>query len=399
MQHFRTLFALVAVLALITPPHVTHAGLLLGSDDREKAAVRVTSSPKSTSGAWVMAYYVGYQNSYLKPRNVDYSLMTHIVVGGVGINADGTLNEHWHLPNGKGRAMAEDVAKRAKKANVRTLIWLGGPNEEDKLYAATSDTVRPKTVKNILKLVDELGYDGVDIDWEPVRKQDEPRLLALVKDLRTARPNLIITVPVNWVPSTLASTKDLSAYRDMALYADRLFIMSYSMAGPWSGWNTWHASALRGANSRTPSSIETSVTAYRAAGVPAAKLGIGIGTYATCWKHPVRAPGAVPPVGFAPSHMKAMSMRTFYDDYYTKRYDKWDASAQAPYVSFSKKRGDLECGMISYENERSIAAKTAYVKSQNLGGALVWNIGTGYMPEASRSKRHPLLADVFRGLR
>lgn len=398
MHTLRTLVALCALITLALPPHIVQAGILLGKEDRERQETRAGAS-KETSGRWVMAYYVGYQNGYLKPRDVDYTLMTHIVVGGVGVKADGSLDEHWHLPDGDGRAMALDVGKRAKKANVRTLIWLGGPNEEDKLFAATSDAVRPTTVKNILALVDKLAYDGVDIDWEPVRKQDEPRLLALVRDLRAARPNLLITVPVNWVPSNIAATKDLSVYRDMAQYADRLFIMSYSMAGPWTGWDTWHGSALSGATSKTPSSLESSVAAYRRAGVPAAKLGIGVGTYATCWKYPVKRPATSVPANYAPAMVKSMSMRTLEDDYYAKRYEKWDATAQVPYLSFSKKRGDLACGFISYENERSIAAKTAYVTSQALGGALVWNIGTGYMPDNSRSKRHPLLGAVYKGLR
>lgn len=345
-----------------------------------------------------MAYYVGYQNGYLKPRDVDYTLMTHIVVGGVGVKANGTLDEHWHMENGDGHDMAKDIGKRAKKAGVKTLIWLGGPNEEDKFLSATSDRYRATFVKNIIRLVDKLGYNGVDIDWEPIRAQDEAGVLALVKDLRAADPDLIITVPVNWVPTTVIGIKDLSLYKKLATYVDRIFIMSYSMAGPWPGWRVWHGGALTGDTLTTPGSIKSSVAAYTASGVPEKKLGIGIGTYATCWEYPVRAPRQTVPAAFYPSDIGTMSMRTLMEKYYSKTYEKYDAQAEAPYVSYKKARGEWECGFISYENERSITAKMEYVKNEELGGAIVWNIGTGYYPENSRSKRHPLLKAAWDAL-
>jgi GH18 family chitinase len=55
--------------------------------------------------------------------------------------------------------------------------------------------------------------------------------------------------------------------------------------------------------------------------------------------------------------------------------------------------------MISYEDERSITRKMQYVKAMDLGGAMVWNIGTGYLPDESRSKRHPYLRAAWEALR
>jgi chitinase len=375
--------------------HVAAAALLFGSNDTSAIAQRsAVQHLRAANDPWVLAYYVGYHYSYLKPRDIDYALMTHIVVGGVGINADGTLNEHWHMPEGDGHGMALEVGVRAKRAGVKTLVWLGGPNEEDKLYAATTDAVRPTTVKNILKLVDTLDYDGVDIDWEPVRTKDEPGLLALVRDLRAARPNLLITVPVNWVPTTILVTKDLSLYPELAKYADRLFVMSYSMAGPWPGWHVWHGGALTGDTLGTPGSVRSSILAYTRAGVPRTKLGLGVGTYATCWEYPAQTPDQMIPAGFSSGDVHAMSMRTLMDGYYSVANVKWDARAVVPYLSFSIPRGDFGCGFISYENERSVREKAAYVKTQGLGGIMVWNIGTGYFPDASRSKRNPLLSAI-----
>jgi chitinase len=402
-MQFKSYIALVLVITFVVP-YTVDAGLLLGKRDREKLAEKQeqaadSSERRDIDGPWVLTYYVGYQNGYLKPRDVDFTAMTHIVVGGVGINADGTLDEHWHLSDGDGRDMARDVGRRADREDVRKLIWLGGPNEEGKLFAASSDAVRPTTVRNILELVDELNYDGVDIDWEPIRKQDEPRILALVKDLREARPNLIITVPVNWVPTTILTTKDLSLYPELAKYADRLFIMSYSMAGPWPGWKSWHGGARTGDSLQTPGSIRSSLLAYRLAGVPKEKLGLGIGTYATCWEYPVRTHGQDIPRTFGSRDIHVMSMHTMYEEYYQRRYERYDSGADVPYLSFPTGVGDFSCGFISYENVKSVRAKARYAKGLDLGGVLIWNIGTGYNRTGSKSKRHELIRAVYRTVR
>lgn len=397
-MNFKKIFTCIVLIGLfVTPLSVTNAGLLLGEKDRAKLEARNTVSTDVT-GPWLLTYYVGYQYETLKPKDVDYTLMTHIVVGGVGVNVDGTLNEHWHLPNGDGHAMVMDIGKRADKEGVKKLVWLGGPNEEDKFLSATSDVHRTVFVKNILKLLKDINYDGIDIDWEPIRKKDEANVLKLVQDLRKADPDIIITVPVNWVPSTILSTKDLSLYDNLSRYVDKMFIMSYSMAGVWPGWNSWHGGALTGDTMNTPGSIKTSTYAYLRAGVPKEKLGIGIGTYATCWESPVKKPDQKLPTMFYSRDTHTISMRTMMEGYYKRKYENWDSIAKVPYLSSSKPLGELACGFISYENERSIEEKVDYMKRMDLGGVMVWNIGTGFYPEASRSKRHPLLKAAWESL-
>lgn len=393
----KKLISLAIVLSMFLLPFSgVHAGLILSEKDRTSGKYQKVGQKENDM--WLITYYVGYQNGYLKPKDIDYTLMTHIVVGGVGVNADGTLKEHWHLENGDGREMALEVGSRADRAGVKKLIWLGGPNEEDKFYSATSDEYRKSFVKNIISLVDEIGYDGVDIDWEPVRKQDEERILALVRDLREADQDLIITVPVNWVPSSILSSKDLSIYKKLSEYVDKMFIMSYSMAGPWPGWQSWHGGALQGDGVSTPGSVKTSVYAYQRAGVPESQLGVGIGTYATCWERPISKPKQTIPTTFYSRDMHVMSMRTLMEGYYKRKSEKWDSAAEVPYLSFKKAQGEFECGFISYENEKSIKEKVEYAKHSGLGGVMVWNIGTGYFPEKSRSKRHPLLKAAMEAL-
>ncbi len=388
MYVMRSMLVVSCMAGVALPAPVAFGAILYGSEHRERMERARTDEANKP---WLLSYYVGYHHDLLKPRDIDYSLMTHIAVGGVGVNADGTLREHWHMPQGGGRVMALEVGRRAERAGVKRLIWLGGPNEEDRFLSASSDQHRAQFVRNIVRLVRELGYDGVDVNWEPIRPKDEAGIYALVRDLRLAAPDMLISVPVNWVPTTILTRKDLSLYPRLARYADRLFIMSYSMAGPWPGWQSWHWSALSGDTFTTPGSVRTSMRAYERAGVPTEKLGIGIGTYATCWQYPVVRPRQALPPGYAPSQVRVMNMRTLMSEYYDRRHEHWDHIAQAPYLSFQAPQGSQGCGFISFENERSVQAKMQLVRDRGLGGALVWNIGTGYFPNGTRGREHALL--------
>ena len=44
-----------------------------------------------------------------------------------------------------------------------------------------------------------LGYDGIDVDWEPLEVADKPKMLDLLKRLRAARPGMILSTPVGWI--------------------------------------------------------------------------------------------------------------------------------------------------------------------------------------------------------
>jgi chitinase len=71
----------------------------------------------------------------------------------------------------------------------------------------------------------------------------------------------------------------------LADYVDRINTMSYSMMWFGEGWESWHSSALYGNTPTTPSSIDNTVQALRIAGVPDAKIGVGIGFYGTAYEN------------------------------------------------------------------------------------------------------------------
>lgn len=345
----------------------------------------------AAAGRWVSGYYVGYQRALYPPEEVDFSLLTHLFVGRLRPTAGGDVLRDMDVDDVQGPALARALSARAHQAGRRAVLMLGGSGEHAGFVGAASPANRPRFVAQILRAVDELGYDGVDVDWEPIEPADRAPLLALLKELRAARPGMIITLPVGWVNSNSRDEPD-PWYAQAAAVVDQLNLMTYDMAGPWGGWESWHFAPLYDHAPTHPSSVASSVQAYLDLGIAPAKLGIGLGFYGSCWRGvtgPRQPLGAGASQAASDNSMLYSALRASYLDAGARR---WDAAARAPYLSFAAPRGPQGCTFVSYEDEESIAAKGEFVRGRGLGGVIVWTIGGGHLRGAPAGSRDPLLA-------
>ena len=353
--------------------------------------------PPASSGRWVSAYYVGYQRSLYPEAELDFSTLTHLIVGRVTPLATGALNTTFDIDATNGPAMARTLSQRAHAAGKKALLMVGGAGEHDTFASAASSANRARFVSNLLSAMDSLGYDGLDLDWEPILDADQAPLLALVQALRAARPGILLTLPAGWVNANFPG--DVGAYyAQLAAQLDQLNLMSYDMAADWTGWDSWHFSALYGESATHPSSIDSTVRAYLAAGVPAAKLGLGLGFYGSCWRG-VSAPRV--PVTSSVALLEsdnAMSYANIVALYAPRATAAWDEAAQQAYLTSGSGAGPQGCNFISYEDPRSIQAKGAYARAKGLGGAIVWTVNEGHLASAPAGSRDPLMqaaADAF----
>ena len=245
---------------------------------------------------------------------------------------------------------------------------------------------------NLIDLLDSVGYDGIDIDWEPLELSDEATAIELANQIRAARPDVLLTMPIGYVNPNLST--DLSGYPALAAAYDQLNIMSYGMAGAWSGWNSWHSGALYQTNSATPLSVDSSVALYVAAGVPVAQLGIGIGFYGLCYSEPVTGPDQPLDGATVLASDGTMSFANIMESYYDENAHHWDSLARVPYLSFASPQPPEGCTYISYEDEQSIEEKGDYLKSRGLGGVIQWQINEGYLSSEPAGQRSPLLLAI-----
>ena len=350
----------------------------------------VTSTPTPSSSArWVDAYYVGYEQGLLPINEIDFSALTHLMVGRITPLSDGSVNTTFDIDTTNGPIFAKAAAQAAHAAGRKAILMLGGAGEHAGFVGAASDQHRAAFVQNILARMDEYGYDGIDMDWEPVDAADRAPLKSLIHDLRIARPNMLLTMPVGFVNANFPGEVD-AYYAEIAQDLDQMNIMTYGMSGNYDGWDTWHFSPLFGEAPTHPVSIDHSAKRYAEIGVPKAKLGIGAGFYGTCWRN-VTQPGESLTGKNVSVTENDMSYAAIVGNYLPHATANIDATNKAPYLSASTAFGPNNCNFVGYDNEASIAAKGAYVRAQGLSGVIIWTIGMGHIASAPVGQRDPLM--------
>ena len=182
-------------------------------------------------------------------------------------------------------------------------------------------------------LVETYGYDGIDLDWEPLADSDHDAFTLLLADLRAEMPNTLITMPVAHGNYNIPT--DRTYFAAIARQLNQVNVMTYGMAGTWPGWKSWHASPLHWNNDRsTPMAVDISVDGLLDAGVPAAKLGLGAGFFGLCYTAPVTGPvQALEGATMVGDHL--MSYAHVMTDFYSPAARRWDDQAMVPYLSFS----------------------------------------------------------------
>ncbi|AHG87655.1 glycoside hydrolase family 18 [Gemmatirosa kalamazoonensis] len=379
----------------------THTITLTATDSKgakgtvtRSITINAPTPPPTTSSRWLTGYYVGYQRSLYPETSVDFTYMTHIVVGAALPTGTGAgLDTAFFIDNVNGPRMARNLTARAHSFGRKAIMMLGGAGWHNQLVTATNSTYRAAFVSNLVKAMNAFGFDGIDVDWEPINTADKPVVLQFLKDLRAAKPGLIITFPAGWVNTNFGAD---AWYAQVAPLVDQFNLMTYQMADNWGGWVSWHQGALTGHAGNHPSSIAGSASAYVSAGVPASKIGIGAGTYGSCWQGVSTMYATIDntPASVTASD-NAMSYANIMSSYYNSTAYKWDAAAQAGYLSFAVPTGPQQCTLVSYEDPRSLTAKGSYVKSQGLGGAIVWTVQQGHVPTAAAGQQDPLLQALY----
>ncbi|MGA9121295.1 MAG: glycoside hydrolase family 18 protein [Bacteroidota bacterium] len=348
---------------------------------------------------WITAYYAGWMQGnqwshYLTPQEIDFSALTHVVHFSLLPRPDGSIDDQ---SNGLNLENAKALTSAAHGAGKKVLACIGGWNTESGFAGATNRNGRRAFIRNLLDLLQARGYDGVDIDWEPVSTEYADQYVAFITDLREAMQKRDRTMLL-----TVACMGDPQLYAQIAPFVDQLNIMTYDFSGAWPGWLSWHNAALFAGGKRFPGtgeplpSVDGRVSLFLAAGIPPEKIGIGIDFYGYVWNGGsgtstggVTAPGQS--WGSPPWVKDNVPYYLIMDSLYRPEYYHWDTAAQAAYLSIDTEGSDRD-KFVSYDNEVSCQAKLTYVVQRQLGGVIIWELGGGWRP--SSNPRDPLLKSV-----
>jgi chitinase len=353
-------------------------------------------APTAHAGFWTTGYYPGWEQAGMPATNIDFSTLSHIIHFSVVPNTDGTLDASANTISPENSAA---VVTAAHAAGRKVLICVGGGGTESLFQGATSDANLPVFINNLTNFMATRGYDGVDIDWEPLPSTDAPQYTSLVNGLRTAMNGFaqskLLTAAVGaYPPYGDSATADYSMFASLQTQFDQLNIMTYDLSGPYEGWVTWFNSPIYDGGYRFPSngnlvpSVDGAVNNFLASGVASSKLGIGIAFYGYLW---TGGSGTSPACITKPrqSWTNAPTIAAIrYSDvmagYYQSNLYQWDTSAQSAYIGVTNSIPTNNI-FLSYDDPRTCQAKLSYARNHALGGVMIWELaqdhqGTQHSP-------------------
>jgi chitinase len=333
---------------------------------------------------WVVAYYNGLSNVSLPASELDMGAFTHLMVFALLPTDAGGIDDTTKMLD---PTTIASVATAAHAAGKKVLVTVGGADSHALFASALSDANSASFVAALAAYVAANGYDGVDIDMEPIGPADDESYAAFIIALRAALPaGALLTAATVYEPALFAS---------LQASLDRVDVMTYHFV-PQTPDLVWHNAALYSGGAVDPSSGEplpscdALLARFVDAGVARAKLGIGIDFNGEVWTG-----ASVLGVARGAVTATAVSYAQVMDEYYASSAARWDGFAQAPYLSFSG--GDPSPALVSYDDPTLIADKLAYVHTRALGSVIVWSLQAGYRPDQPEGQRSPLLEAVKLG--
>jgi len=345
---------------------------------------------------WVSAYYAGWwQGGQLNPGEIDYSAVTHIIHFALVVKGDGTFSGD---ANGLTPNNIVEAVDAAHTADRKIILCVGGASTDAVFASSATPSNRGKFINALVNYMTTYGYDGIDLDWEPI--QTKANYLDLVRDLREAmtRAN-----PGSELLTAVMIGDDSNILARAEKYFDQINLMTYDMSGPWPRWVTWHNTALYDGGYVFPStggavpSTDAAVREKAKAGIPLAKLGIGIDFYGYRWWGGDGTPtgGVTGPRQEWKTYPNVKSNVPYFQvmDAYARYPVRWDEAAEAAYIGIDRP-GSADDEFISFDNERTIYSKAAYIQKKGLGGAIVFELGGGYRRSLPLPYRDLLLQTV-----
>ena len=376
--------------------------LLLGASIGFASSVR--------ADLWTTAYFPGWEQSTMPASSVDYTALSHVIHFSIVPDSNGSLNS---TANDLTIANSTDVVARVHAAGKKVLFCVGGTSSEAGFQGATSAPNLPTFVTNLVNFMTARGYDGIDVDWEPLPSTDFAQFTNLVVRLRMALngfspPRLLTVAASAYPPYGDSPTAQYAMFATLQGQFDQINVMTYDLAGPYSGWVTWFNSPIFDGGLTFPStggrvtSTDGAVSNYLENGVAAAKIGIGIAFFGYLWSGGTGTStggAALPRQTWttAPTASGNYTFDTIMTTYYQANLYHWDTNAQAAYISIDK-TGSANDKFISYDDEHTCQAKVSYARNRGLGGLMIWELAEGYRPSQPVGQREPLLQAVKQSL-
>ncbi|GKV03354.1 hypothetical protein SLEP1_g15670 [Rubroshorea leprosula] len=237
------------------------------------------------------AYWPSWSSS--PPSAIDTSLFTHIYYAFLMPN---NVTYNFEISNSKALILSNfTTTLHHKEPPVKALFSIGGGDADSSVFArmASSPVTRKAYINSTLEVARNLGFDGMDLDWEfPEDPKQMLDLSVLFDEWREAieaeakatnRAPLLLTAAVYYSVDFLQFGGRRSyPVRSINQNLDWINAMCYDFHGSWDTSKTGAHAALYDPNSNISTSY--GLTSWVKAGVYPEKVVMGLPLYGKTWK-------------------------------------------------------------------------------------------------------------------
>ena len=418
----KTLVALLLSAITLALPYAAHAG-------------------EKITKPWVTGYLPGYEQSATGSFGFmdadDWKMLTHAVHFASRVNTNGTLDfDTESMGTAKRTAAITTAHQHDIPLLLSVLAWY------DVYVPVIKDVTKRATLISQLVAAVKEGYDGVDLDLEPIRADQESAAyetfvnelqVALKAVNKTNNPKMLVERPLLTVATGVENVADNSQGQLRTLLAkiqdkvDQINVMGYDLSSL-SDDAVWHDGALYDGGQKYPTnsarsmvSVSRSIQQFIDGGVLPSKLGLGMSLEVRIWyggKVKDSTDGVTAPMQqwtVAPNNWNTGTQRAsvaqLMDPNYTcmtgapaaykcgyspDKY-RWDDKAKVPYLSINNPGSDYDA-FISYTDERAVYEKVKYTKATKLGGLMIWHMRLDYQASQPAGKQRPIMKALRKAL-
>jgi len=298
----------------------------------------------------------GYAYPFISPWVLEQTLpyLTNLFVFSYGFTPEGELvsplvSDDWMIQEANIHGVVPIL--------VLTPFGKDGQFNNNLIHAVVAnDVAKENLIQNLLDIMPEKTFQGVDVDFEYILAEDRDLFTAFVAELRERMNQQGYMVSVALAPKTSADQRGLlyegKDYRGLGEAADEVLLMTYE-------WGYTYGPAMAVA----PLNNVRRVVEYALTEIPAEKINLGIPNYGYDWTLPyVRGESRAVPIGNVEAVQIAIEngARIQYDEV-----------AQSPYFNYTQNGKMHE---VWFEDARSVRAKYGLIAEYNLKGIGVWQI-------------------------
>ncbi|KAJ7103739.1 glycoside hydrolase superfamily [Mycena epipterygia] len=328
----------------------------------------------------------GIYGANFQPTDIVVSTLTHILYSFADVDpntgaislTDPYADEQKHFPtdswsetgNNLYGCLKQMYLLKMANRNLKVSLSIGGwtYSQAGHFNFVTSATARATFVTNAVQLIEDYGFDGIDLDFEyPANAAQGQGFADLYTALRTAF-NALAAKKGDTTPYILSAAVSAGLNNSQFLVVPQMNaaltfwnLMAYDYAGSWLTFSDNQANLFGGA--RTNVSTDAAVKHFVSAGATPSKITMGIPLYGRSFEGTAGLGQSFTDVGpntgvYTYKTLPIVGAQVFENTTDVSSYS---------YDSSSKE-------LVSYDTPNIVRLKTAYINTNGLAGAMFWEL-------------------------